>query len=151
MANDTSDSTARILLWTLALISFILTIMLTVIRFIKVDLSFPLVPCKNRIKKDRIKEKGKFICNRDIGYYLGFFTSIFAIIIIKKYQIEFPLQDHSLLIGIICTMSTVVHGILRRCFGILSSDNFSNNLLTFILGFVTGVGTLFIAIYFIYF
>ncbi len=138
----TSDSTARMIFWVFAAISFVLA----AAKFIKTDLFFPLIPCKNRIK-----EKGKFICNRDKGFCLGFFISILAIIIIKKYQIEFPLQDHSLLIGIICIMLSVVHGILRRCFGILSSDNFSNNLLTFILGFITGIGTLFIAIYFIHF
>jgi len=142
LANDTSDSTIRILLWIIALISFVLF----VITFIKVNFSLPLVPCKDRVSKD-----GWIICPRDIGYCLGFFFSILSIIIIKKHQLDFPLKNHSLLIGIICTTLTMLHGILRRYFRILNSHNFFYNLLTIIVGFITGIGTLFIAIYFIYF
>lgn len=142
LANDTSDSTTRILLWIIALISFVLF----VITFIKVNFSLPLLPCKDRVNKD-----GGIICPRDIGYCLGFFVSISSIIIIKKYQIDFPLKDHSLLIGIICTTLTMVHGILRRYFGILNSHNFFYNLLTTIVGFITGIGVFFIATYFINF
>lgn len=141
LSNFTSDSTIRITLHILAITSFVLA----ATKFIKTDLSFPLVPCKVRVgKNDRI------ICIRDNGFYLGFFISILAIIIIKKYQIDFPLKDNSLLIGIICTISTIVHGFLRRCFKVLVSDNFFNNLLTFIAGFITGIGTFFVAISLIY-
>jgi len=142
LANDTTDSTTRIVLWVLASISFVLA----AIKFIKTNFSLPLVPCKSRLRKN-----DGFIFDRYKVFYLGFFISILAINIIRKYQIDFPLKDHSLLIGIICTLSTIVHGVLRRCFSFLRSDNFFNNLLTTIVGFITGIGVLFVAIYFIYF
>ena len=141
LAINTPDAIVEILLLVVALISFVLSAAI----FIKTNFSLPLVPCKNRLEKNN-----GFICYRDIGFYLGFFISILAIILIKKYQIDPPLKDHSLLIGIIFTISTMVHGTLKRCFRVLTSDNFFNNLLTFIVGFITGIGVLFVAIYLIF-
>lgn len=141
LSSITSDSTIRITLCIIATASFVLA----AIKFIKTDLFFPLIPCK-----ERVEGNGRFICIREKGFYFGFCVSILAIFIIKKYQINFPLKNYlknsSLLIGVIFSITTIVHGILRRWFGFLTLDNFFNNLLTFIVGFITGVGTLFLAI-----
>lgn len=103
------------------------------------------MPCKNRsIQTDEI------VCIRDKGFYLGFLLSIAVVLIIREFRFVFPLNKlTSLLIGVICTMSTIVHGTLRRYFGVLISDSRLHKSLNFIAGFITGIGIFFVAMYFI--
>lgn len=141
LSSFTSDTTTKIILWIFASISFVLA----AAKFIKASLTFPLVPCKNRCSKN-----GEFVCIRDKGFYLGFFLSIVAVLIIREFQFDFPLEKvPSLFIGIICTMSTIIHGTLRRRFRVLISNNRFDKFLTLIAGFITGIGIFFVAMYFI--
>jgi hypothetical protein len=120
---------------------------LSAISFIDKDFHFPLVPCKNRCIQN-----SKIVCTRDKGFCLGVFVSILTIIFFRKYQpnIPFFIKNNSLYIGIVCTLTTIIHGTLRRNTGVLISDTYFNNFLTFVVGYITGNAILFIGIYLIY-
>lgn len=93
-------------------------------------LKFPVFPCKKRL----LNEPG--FCWRDRGFSLGFFLSIVLMIysLYKGWRIDTTI---SFLFFFICTISTIIHGILRRKYSIFVSHEY----LTFVLGFLTGIGT----------
>lgn len=136
-----SDSSTKIILWIFAAFSFLLA----AVKFLKDNLKFPLWPCKNRCN-----ENAGFVCIRDKGFYCGCFVSLVMVFLIKLFQIHLPINKvYFLFIAIICTASTIVHGTLRRYFDFLNSEDRLDKSLTFLTGFITGLGIFFVAIYFI--
>jgi len=107
---------------------------------------FPLIPCK-----ERCVPRGSFICLRDFGYWVGFVLSLLLMLLlfkIAKVGIP-PGKNLYLIIGIMCALTTVIHGTLKR-FGKFSDENsFINRILTFIIGIINGLGILFVFLYFL--
>lgn len=137
-----SDQTLKIIIYIVfSAASFIIA----VIKFIKDQLRFPLLPCKNRIIKNE-----DIICIRDKGFLVGFIVSIILVSMVKNYQFEFLISKRiSFFIAFICTLSTIIHGTLRRYFKILNLDNHFSNFFTFMIGFITGIAPFFVMIYLI--
>jgi len=140
-ASISQDPLTKKVFWVFASLAFLLA----AFKFIKDSIKLPLWPCKNRCN-----EEPGFVCIRDKGFYCGIILSIIAVLIIKYYQISFPLDSiSSLFVAITCTLSTIVHGTLRRYFGFISSGDRLDQFLTFLTGFVTGIGIFFAAVCFI--
>lgn len=140
-ASLAGDVSTKIVFWIFALSAFLLA----AVKFLKDSVKLPLWPCKNRCDGN-----AEFACVRDKGFYFGASASILAILVIKLFQLGFPLSKaSSLFAAVLCTLTTIIHGTLRRSCGFLSSGDRLDKLLTFLTGFATGLGLFFAAIYFI--
>ncbi len=140
-ASLSNDPLTKKVFWVFASLAFLLA----AFKFAKDSIKLPLWPCKNRCN-----DEPGVVCIRDKGFYCGIAISVIAASFIKYNNIIFPLdQTSSLVIAIFCVLSTVVHGTLRRYFGFVSSGDRLDQALTFLTGFVTGLGIFFAAICFI--
>jgi len=138
------DKLTKIIFWIFAAVSFIFA----AIPYLNKKIDIPLIPCKNRCNE---KEKRGICCLRGGGFTLGLFFSSGFIGFIKliEYNISNLNKSLFLFIGIALTFVTWIHGTLRRYFQLLNKDTAFNKFLTFIAGLFTGLGVLFMGLFFI--
>lgn len=97
--------------------------------------SLPIIPCKERCNLG----KQELICTRDKGFLLGF-IAIVPILASYKFFSNLSLIQN-LLLFVICTGATLLHGTIRRIFG--HTDSMPEKILTFSIGLLTGTGIIF--------
>ena len=137
--NYTSDNFTKIIDLTFSIISFILAAVL----YLKHNFTLPLIPCKNRCSN-----QSSILCKRDKGFIGGIILSFLFLTIIKFENFNFIWKINKyyyLLIGILLISTTIIHGTFRRIFRLFEHYE----TLTFIIGLLTGLGSLFIALFFI--
>jgi len=141
LSNVTSDTLTKYVFLSFAAISFLLA----AVKFIRDSLKFPLVPCKNRVEGS-----DGLICARDKGFFLGCLISFVALAFYKFFHFDFPVNKTvSIIIAILCTLPTIIHGTLRRYIGVFIDKNKTNKIITFIVGVATGLAIFFVSIFFI--
>jgi len=121
------------------LIVTIISFSLATLQYMKKNIKLPLFPCKNRCNNTK-----ELICQRDKGFIVGLIISILLIKFVPTtFIVEY--KNLSLIIGLSLATTTIIHGTLRRYFGLFKN----HNSITFLVGMITGTGVLFLAIYFI--
>ena len=125
------------------LIVFITSFFLSALIYLKNNFKLPLFPCKNRCINNK-----ELFCSRDKGFIAGIIFSLITVFFIKTFHIlQYINLNKKILFftSVFLTSLTIVHGTLRRKYKIFTN----HDRISFIIGFLTALSTLFLGLFFI--